>query len=101
MLIASWNGQPEIALLLLRHGADPTLASVAEASPLYSAAYRGQLSFARELVRIDPVNETARARLIQLLARAGRRNEAKAQYESASRVLKELGAAAKIGRAHV
>jgi DNA-binding SARP family transcriptional activator len=46
---------------------------------------------ARELVRIDPLNEEARAHLIRLLALAGRRNEAKAQYESAARMLKELG----------
>ena len=50
------------------------------------------LGFARELVRIDPMNEQARARLIQLLVLAGRRNEAKSQYESASRLLSELGA---------
>jgi DNA-binding SARP family transcriptional activator len=52
------------------------------------------LPYARELVRIDPINEEARARLIQLLALAGRRNEAKVQYESAGRMLKELGARA-------
>jgi DNA-binding SARP family transcriptional activator len=52
------------------------------------------LPYARELVRIDPINEEARARLIQLLALADRRNEAKAQYESARRMLKELGAKA-------
>jgi DNA-binding SARP family transcriptional activator/tetratricopeptide (TPR) repeat protein len=52
------------------------------------------LPYARELVRIDPVNEEARARLIQLLARAGRLNEAKVQYESAGRMLRELGAKA-------
>ena len=50
------------------------------------------LPFARELVRIDPMSEDARARLIQLLVIAGRRNEARAQYESASRLLSELGA---------
>ena len=52
------------------------------------------LPYARELVRIDPINEEARARLIQLLALADRRNEARAQYESARRMLKELGAKA-------
>ncbi len=52
------------------------------------------LPYSRELVRIDPINEDARADLIRLLARAGRRNEAKAQYESAARMLKELGATA-------
>jgi len=49
------------------------------------------LPHARELVRIDPLDETVRARLIRLLSRAGRPNEAKAQYESAARMLKELG----------
>lgn len=50
------------------------------------------LPHARELVRIDPLDEEARASLIRLLTLAGRRNEAKAQYESAARMLKELGA---------
>lgn len=50
------------------------------------------LPHARELVRIDPLNQEARAGLIRLLGSAGRRNEAQAQYESASRLLKELGA---------
>jgi DNA-binding SARP family transcriptional activator len=50
------------------------------------------LPYARELVRIDPLDEEARARLIRLLALAGHRNEAKSQYESATRMLKELGA---------
>ena len=49
------------------------------------------LPHARELVRIDPLDEQVRARLIRLLAHAGRRNEAKAQYEGAARMLKELG----------
>lgn len=49
------------------------------------------LPHARELVRIDPLDEGARARLIRLLADAGRNHEAKAQYESAARMLKELG----------
>jgi len=52
------------------------------------------LPHSRELVRIDPINEDARADLIRLLARAGRTNEARAQYESAARLLKELGAKA-------
>lgn len=50
------------------------------------------LPYARKLVRIDPIDEVARAQLIRLLARAGRRNEAKSQYESGSRLLRELGA---------
>jgi DNA-binding SARP family transcriptional activator len=52
------------------------------------------LPYARELVRTDPINEEARAGLIRLLTLAGRRNEAKAQYESAARMLRELGAKA-------
>jgi DNA-binding SARP family transcriptional activator len=48
--------------------------------------------YARELVRIDPIDENARADLIRLLVLAGRRSEAKVQYESAARMLKELGA---------
>jgi DNA-binding SARP family transcriptional activator len=50
------------------------------------------LPFARELARIDPIDENTRANLIRLLTAAGRRNEAKSQYESASRLLTELGA---------
>ena len=57
--------------------------------------YRGEpdraLGFARQLVRIDPLNQEARAALIRLLAEVGHRNEAYAQYESATRLLKELG----------
>lgn len=55
------------------------------------------LPFARELARIDPLDETTRGRLIQLLGLAGRRNEAKSQYESASRLLTELGTKNPIG----
>ncbi|MEM7434333.1 MAG: AAA family ATPase [Myxococcota bacterium] len=49
------------------------------------------LPHARELVRIDPLNQDARARLIRMLAAEGRRNEARTQYESATRLLEELG----------
>ncbi len=55
------------------------------------------LPFARELARIDPLDEATRAGLIQLLGLAGRRNEAKSQYESASRLLNELGAKSPAG----
>ena len=50
------------------------------------------LPFARELARIEPVDEEVRATLIRLLSAAGRPNEAKSQYESAARLLTELGA---------
>ena len=49
------------------------------------------LPFARALVRIDPIDEEARASLIRLLGRANRKNEAQSQYESGSRLLSELG----------
>lgn len=50
------------------------------------------LPHARALVRIDPLNESARAVLVRLLAACGRRREAEQQLESGSRILKELGA---------
>jgi len=65
-----------LAALIERHRRRPSLA----------------LPHARELVRIDPLDQGARADLIELLLAAGRRNEALAQYESATRLLEELGA---------
>jgi DNA-binding SARP family transcriptional activator len=49
------------------------------------------LTYARELVRIDPLDEEKRARLVRLLGRAGNRDEALVQYESGKRLLSELG----------
>ncbi len=51
------------------------------------------LDYARELVQIDPLDEMQRARLIRLLGAAGHRQEAMTQYESAQRLLKDLGQA--------
>lgn len=49
------------------------------------------IPYARLLVRIDSFDADARASLIRLLDDAGRRNEAKEQYEAGLRALQELG----------
>ncbi len=49
------------------------------------------LSFARELVRIDPYDETAWALLIDNLVGAGRDGEVRQQYEAGMRTLREVG----------
>jgi len=49
------------------------------------------LPYARDLVRVDPYSEPGWALLIRSLVAAGRRPEAEEQYETASRVLKEVG----------
>jgi TolB-like protein/Flp pilus assembly protein TadD len=49
------------------------------------------LPYARELVRIDPFDETAWALLIGTLASAGRSGEAREQYEAGLRSLREVG----------
>ena len=49
------------------------------------------LAYARELVRVDPYNEPGWALFIRSLVAAGRRPEAEDQYETACRVLKEVG----------
>ena len=49
------------------------------------------LPHARELVKIDPFNEAARASLLQILLLLGRQTEAERHFESAMRVFKELG----------
>ena len=49
------------------------------------------LPYARELVRVDPFDETAWALLIDILARAGRSGEIRQQYEAGLRSLREVG----------
>ena len=49
------------------------------------------LPYARELVRIDPYDETGWALLISNLAKAGRGGEVRQQYEAAVRTLREVG----------
>ncbi len=50
------------------------------------------LVWAREQVTLDPLSESAHARVVRLLARLGRRREALAQYETCVQVLaRELG----------
>jgi TolB-like protein/Tfp pilus assembly protein PilF len=48
------------------------------------------LPYARELVRIDPYDETGWALLISNLAAAGRGGEVRQQYEAATRTLREV-----------
>ena len=52
------------------------------------------LPYARELVRVDPFDETAWALLIGTLANAGRSGEIRQQYEAGLRSLREVGAGA-------
>jgi TolB-like protein len=49
------------------------------------------LPYARELVRVDPFDETAWALLIGTLASAGRSGEIRQQYEAGLRSLREVG----------
>ena len=49
------------------------------------------LPYARELVRVDPFDETAWALLIDHLAKAGRSGEIRQQYEAGLRTLREVG----------
>jgi DNA-binding SARP family transcriptional activator len=51
----------------------------------------GALPHARALASVEPLDESARAGLVSVLAATGRRREAEQQYEAASRLLKELG----------
>jgi DNA-binding SARP family transcriptional activator len=55
------------------------------------------LPYARELVQIDPFNESARAGLLQLLLTLGRQSEAEQHFEAAMRLFKELGSGAELG----
>lgn len=49
------------------------------------------LPYAQALAVVDPLDETARAQLVGLLAATGRRREAEQQVEAARRLLRELG----------
>ena len=57
------------------------------------------LPHAREFVKVDPLNEAARASLLRILVRLGRQAEADQHFDSAVRVLKELGDGAETGLA--
>jgi TolB-like protein/DNA-binding SARP family transcriptional activator len=56
-----------------------------------AAAPQAALPFSRELVRVDPYDETAWALLIANLASAGRIGEIRQQYEAGQRALREIG----------
>ena len=55
------------------------------------ATSQGALPYARAWVRVDPFDETAWARLIDVLARSGRSGEIRQQYEAGLRSLREVG----------
>jgi DNA-binding SARP family transcriptional activator len=50
------------------------------------------LPHARALVHVDPLSQSARAGLVELLGRLGLEQEAEQQYQSGRRLLSELGA---------
>ena len=56
-----------------------------------AATPEAALPYARELVRADPLDETAWAQLIETLANAGRAGEIRRQYEVGLRSLREVG----------
>ena len=56
-----------------------------------AATPEAALPHARELVRADPLDETAWAQLIETLANAGRTGEVRRQYEVGLRSLREVG----------
>ena len=56
-----------------------------------SASPEEALPYARELVRLDPFDETAWARLIATLAASGRSREIRQQYEAGLRSLRQVG----------
>lgn len=49
------------------------------------------LPHARRLVQVEPLDESARTSLVELLLRSGRRDEAEQHYASAKRMFAELG----------
>jgi TolB-like protein len=56
-----------------------------------AATPEAALPYVRELVRVDPFDETAWAQLIDTLAKAGRVGEIREQYEAGLRSLREVG----------
>ncbi|MGE0257263.1 MAG: tetratricopeptide repeat protein [Alphaproteobacteria bacterium] len=56
-----------------------------------AATPEAALPYARELVRADPLDETAWAQLVDMLASAGRTGEIRRQYEVGLRSLREIG----------
>ena len=79
-------------LLSLREDARKLQAQILRAlTERFGATPDAALSYARELVRIDPYDETAWALLITNLAAAGRSGEVGEQYEAGLRVLRDVG----------
>jgi TolB-like protein/DNA-binding SARP family transcriptional activator len=79
-------------LLSLREDARKLQAQILRAlTERLGATPDAALSYARELVRIDPYDETAWALLITNLAAAGRSGEVGEQYEAGLRALRDVG----------
>ena len=64
---------------------------LAEIVNRHSSDHTASLPYARSWVQADPLNETAHAALVRLLVLQSRTQEARQQYESALRMLKEAG----------
>ena len=86
------NSEFHTWLLALREDARKLQSRILRAlTEKLAAAPHAALSFARELVRVDPYDETAWALLIANLASAGRIGEVRRQYEAGQRALREFG----------
>ncbi len=86
------NGEFHTWLLGLREDARKLQAQILRTlAEQPSSAPDEALPFARELVRVDPYDETAWALLIGNLANAGRDGEVRQQYEAGRRALREVG----------
>jgi TolB-like protein/DNA-binding SARP family transcriptional activator/Tfp pilus assembly protein PilF len=86
------NGEYHSWLLALREDARKLQSRILRSlTEQLGATPHEALSFARELVRVDPYEETAWALLIDNLASAGRSGEVRQQYEAGQRALREVG----------
>ena len=89
------NGQFHSWLLGLREDARRLQAKLLRALlERLAASPEEALPYARELVRVDPFDETAWAQLITTLASSGRHGELRQQYEAGLRSLREVGGGA-------
>ena len=88
------NGEFHTWLLGLREDAHKLQSQILRVlTERLAATPQEALPYARELVRIDPYDETGWALLISNLAGAGRGQEVRQQYEAAMRALREVGGA--------
>jgi TolB-like protein/DNA-binding SARP family transcriptional activator len=86
------NGEFHTWLLGLREDARKLQSQILRTlTERLAATPQEALPYARELVRIDPYDETGWALLISNLAAAGRGGEVRQQYEAGMRALREVG----------